>query len=85
MAGPSVDLKGGLHSPSHVITGLPLEDPNRGCMQAPIDPISKLPGLLDALKLMDAAVQQNNYLEKLLMYRDVRMPQHDQVNSQLFV
>lgn len=49
-------------------------------MQVPQDPIGKLPGLLDALKLMDAAVQQNNYHEKLLMYRDVRMPKHAQVN-----
>ena len=50
-------------------------------MQVPLDPIGKVPGLLDALKLMDAAVQQNNYHEKLLMYRDVRMPKHDQVNT----
>ena len=50
-------------------------------MQVPIDPIGKLPGLLDALKLMDAAVQQNNYHDKLLMYRNVRMPQHDKVNN----
>ncbi|DBA79036.1 TPA: hypothetical protein ACH3X1_008899 [Trebouxia sp. C0004] len=43
----------------------------------PIDPIGKLPGLLDALKLMDAAVQQNMYHEKLLMYRNVRMRDQD--------
>ncbi|DBA92976.1 TPA: hypothetical protein ACH3X2_003322 [Trebouxia sp. C0005] len=43
----------------------------------PIDPIGKLPGLLDALKLMDAAVQQNMYHEKLLMYRNVRMSDQD--------
>ncbi len=47
--------------------------------QVPIDPIGKLPGLLDALKLMDAAVQQNMYHEKLLMYRNVRMPDQDKV------
>jgi hypothetical protein len=47
--------------------------------QVPIDPIGKLPGLLDALKLMDAAVQQNVYHEKLLMYRNVRMPDPDKV------
>ena len=47
--------------------------------QVPVDPLSKLPGLLDALILMDAAVQQNLYHEKLLMYRDVRMPEPDQV------
>lgn len=52
-----------------------------GCLQAALDPIGKLPGLLDALKLMDAAVQQNNYHEKLLMYRNVRMPQHDKVSN----
>ena len=44
-----------------------------------MDALSKLPGLLDALILMDAAVQQNLYHEKLLMYRDVRMPEPDQV------
>ena len=48
-------------------------------IQVPIDPIGKLPGLLDALKLMDAAVQQNMYHEKLLMYRNVRMPDQDKV------
>lgn len=53
--------------------------PDWGCLQVPLDPIGKLPGLLDALKLMDAAVQQNNHHEKLLMYRNVRMPQHDKV------
>lgn len=57
-----------------------LDDAHWGCLQVPLDPIGKLPGLLDALKLMDAAVQQNNYHEKLLMYRNVRMPQHDKVN-----
>ncbi len=51
------------------------------CLQVPIDPIAKLPGLLDALKLMDAAVQQNTYHEKLLMYRNVRMPDQDKVLS----
>lgn len=56
-------------------------DPSWGGLQVPLDPISKLPGLLDALKLMDAAVQQNNYHEKLLMYRNVRIPQHDKVND----
>ena len=50
------------------------------CVQVPVDPISKVPGLLDALKLMDCAVQQNMYHDKLLMYRNVRMPQKpDQV------
>ena len=45
-----------------------------------MDPISKVAGLLDALKLMDCAVQQNIYHDKLLMYRNVRMPQKpDQV------
>ena len=48
-------------------------------LQVPIDPIGKLPGLLDALKLMDAAVQQNMYHEKLLMYRNVRMSDQDKV------
>lgn len=56
-------------------------DPNWGGLQVPMDPIGKLPGLLDALKLMDAAVQQNNYHEKLLMYRNVRIPQHAKVND----
>lgn len=56
-------------------------DPSWGGLQVPQDPISKLPGLLEALKLMDAAVQQNNYHEKLLMYRNVRIPQHDKVND----
>ena len=50
-------------------------------MQVQVNPISKLPGLLDALKLMDAAVQQNMYHEKLLMYRNVLIPHHDKVNS----
>ena len=46
-----------------------------------MDPISKVAGLLDALKLMDCAVQQNIYHDKLLMYRNVRMPQKpDQVS-----
>ena len=48
-------------------------------LQVPIDPIGKLPGLLDALKLMDAAVQQNMYHDKLLMYRNVCMPDQDKV------
>ncbi|KAL3137952.1 hypothetical protein ABBQ38_005199 [Trebouxia sp. C0009 RCD-2024] len=76
------------HIPSGM-TGLPSvlqgDDMFRGnsrssedVVPVPQDPIGKLPGLLDALKLMDAAVQQNNYHEKLLMYRDVRMPKHDQ-------
>ena len=55
--------------------------PSEGCLQVALDRIAKLPGLLDALKLMDAAVQQNNYHEKLLMYRNVRMPQHDKVSN----
>ena len=33
---------------------------------------------------MDAAVQQNMYHEKLLMYRNVRMPQSDQVRLQCY-
>lgn len=50
------------------------------CAQVVVDPISKVAGLLDALKLMDCAVQQNIYHDKLLMYRNVRMPQNpDQV------
>lgn len=44
-------------------------------LQVPVDPISKVAGLLDALKLMDCAIQQNMYHDKLLMYRNVRMPQ----------
>lgn len=48
-------------------------------MQTPVDPVSKLPGLLQALTLMDAAVQQNLYHDKLLMYRDVRRPEPDKV------
>lgn len=55
------------------------QTPSLCFLQVPIDPIEKLSGLLDALKLMDAAVQQNTYLEKLLMYRDVRMPELDKV------
>ncbi len=51
------------------------------CLQVPIDPISMVPGLLEALNLMDAAVQQNIYREKLLMYRNVRMPDHDKVHG----
>ena len=67
--------------PTTVILCCALNDPNWGCLQVPLDPIGKLPGLLDALKLMDAAVQQNSYHEKLLMYRNVRMPQRDKVND----
>ena len=52
-------------------------------LQVPIDPLEKLSGLLDALKLMDAAVQQNIYHEKLLMYRDVRMPELAKVTHPL--
>lgn len=62
--------------------GIRPKQPQMGGLQVPLDPVSKLPGLLDALKLMDAAVQQNNYHEKLLMYRNVRIPQHDKVNGQ---
>lgn len=65
--------------PATVILGYAVTDPYWGGLQVPLDPIGKLPGLLDALKRMDAAVQQNSYHEKLLMYRNVRMPQHDKV------
>ncbi|KAK9829743.1 hypothetical protein WJX72_007628 [[Myrmecia] bisecta] len=36
-----------------------------------VDPLAKLTGLLDALKLMDAAVMQNAFHDKLLLYRNV--------------
>ena len=44
---------------------------SRDCGPLQVDTISRLPGLLAALQLMDAAVQQNVYHEKLLLYRDV--------------
>lgn len=38
---------------------------------APVNPLEKLGGLLAALKLMDAAIVQNLYHDKLLSYRNV--------------
>ena len=35
------------------------------------DPLFDLPGLFEALTLMDAAVSQNTYFEKLLLYRNI--------------
>jgi hypothetical protein len=43
--------------------GLPVEAP------PPPDPLAGLPGLQDALLVMDMAVCQNIYLPKLLQYR----------------
>lgn len=39
--------------------------------QVHVDPITRLPGLMDTLKLMDAALMQNLYHDQLLLYRDV--------------
>jgi len=41
----------------------------------PADPLAGVPGLLDALLLMDSAVCQNAYLPALLQYRDVNRQQ----------
>lgn len=47
--------------------------------QVHVDPITRLPGLLDTLKLMDAALMQNLYHDQLLLYRDVYID-HRQVS-----
>lgn len=36
-----------------------------------LDPLLSLRGLPDALELMDLAINQNNYLQQLLLYRCV--------------
>jgi hypothetical protein len=41
--------------------------------QPVVDPLHSLKGLSEALAIMDAAVTQNIYLDKLLLYRDVKL------------
>lgn len=37
------------------------------------DPLQSLDGLLNVISLVDAAIMQNIYLNKLILYRDIRL------------
>ncbi|KAG2499039.1 hypothetical protein HYH03_003224 [Edaphochlamys debaryana] len=68
MAGGGGHMSG--MSAANLPTGVPVEA--AAAAQEPADPLLSLRGLGEALLLMDYAINQNNYLQQLLLYRDIQ-------------
>ncbi|GIL70976.1 hypothetical protein Vretimale_4066 [Volvox reticuliferus] len=71
MSGPGNQASGHMSGlSSNLPNGVPVEQ--TAPAPEPADPLQVLAGLPEALILMDNAINQNNYLQQLLLYRDIQ-------------